>query len=337
MRRMTTSWEKGMEILTGLQDHYTNEPERLLDISVAKALGIQLHSAYNILDFYLLRENMFRMEGRERLDILNQLRQIIKEEIELDEQLLVLCEKDSRLGFHSEAEGYKYFPEKIRWRMSQLRSVLANDVPEVKRMIRNDEMLFPEYTGKRPAGSVADCIVSHAPVWSDKGFVLPADLKWESCNYGPEKTMVQWASAHIKNALYIIVSDKDTSDPGHKVSPIAGIEVKIEPQRLYPAKHFVFTADNKNDDPVHITGYPLLFRGGLREINDKGIWYGAVRIPLKEIGINAEQLNPVRMDVIVQRKGRGTISWRPNNPTTSRLILGTDNPADLGWLRFVNY
>ncbi len=91
------------------------------------------------------------------------------------------------------------------------------------------------------------------------------------------------------------------------------------------------------NDPVHITGYPLLFRGGLREINDKGIWYAAVRIPFKKIGINAERLNPVRMDVIVQRKGRGTISWRPNNPTTSRLILGTDNPADLGWLRFVNY
>ncbi len=209
IRRMTTSWEKGMEILTGLQDHYTNEPERLLDISVAKALGIQLHSGYNILDFYLLREKMFRMEGRERLDILNQLRQIIKEEIELDEQLLVLCEKDSRLGFHSEAEGYKYFPEKIRWRMEQLRSVLANDVPEVKKMIRNDELLFPEYTGKRPSGPVADCIVSDAPVWSDKGFVLPADLKWESCNYGSEKTMVQWASAHIK-MHYISLSLRKT-------------------------------------------------------------------------------------------------------------------------------
>jgi hypothetical protein len=335
MRRMTTSWERGMEILTGLQDHYTGESERLLDISVAKALGIQLHSAYNILDFYLLREKMFGMEGRERLDILNQLRQIIKEEIELDEQLLVLCEKDSRLGFHSEAEGYKYFPEKIRWRMAQLRSVLANDVPEVKRMIRNDEMLFPEYTGKRPDGPVADCNVSHVAVWSDKGFVLPADLKWESCNYGSEKTMVQWASVHTKNALYIVVSEKDASDQVQKVCPITGIEVKVEPQRLYPAKHFVFAADNKNDDPVHITGYPLLFRGGLRELNDKGIWYAAVRIPLKVIGIDAEQLNPVRMDVIVRSRGQSTCSWRPDNPTTSRLILGSDNPADLGWLRFV--
>ena len=73
------------------------------------------------------------MEGRERLEILTQLTDIINEEIKLDQQLIVLCEKDSRLGFHSEAEGYKYFPEKIRWRMEQLKSVLANDVPEVKK------------------------------------------------------------------------------------------------------------------------------------------------------------------------------------------------------------
>ena len=68
-RRMTTSWEKGMTILAGLKNNYTNEPERLLDIGVAQAIGIQIRSGYNILNFYLLREKMFRMDGRERLDI----------------------------------------------------------------------------------------------------------------------------------------------------------------------------------------------------------------------------------------------------------------------------
>jgi len=31
-----------------------------------------------------------------------------------------------------------------------------------------------------------------------------------------------------------------------------------------------------------------------------------------------------------------SFSWRPDNPTTERLILGSDNPADLGWLVFHN-
>ena len=87
---------------------------------------------------------------------------------------------------------------------------------------------------------------------------------------------------------------------------------------------------------MHIIGYPLIYKAGFREINDNGIWYAAVRIPFQSIGLNAESLHPVRMDVKVQTKDGGSTSWRPDNPTTERLILGSDNPADLGWLRFIH-
>ena len=333
-RRMTTSWDKGIEILKGIKDHYTNEPERLLDIGVAQALGIQLRSGYNILNFYFLREKMLRMEGRERLEILNRLNEIINDEIKLDEQLLVLCEKDSRLGFHSEAEGYKYFPAKINWRIDQLKNVLSKDVPEVKKIILKDQLLFPEYTGKKPVGPVADCIASDSSVWSGTETVLPKDLKWQPCNYGSDNSNFKWASAYSKDALYIVVSEKENADSSTKSSPISGIEVKIEPQRLYPSAHFVFNPDLANNNPVHIIGYPLLYRGALRELNGNGIRMVTMRIPFQTIGIDAENMHPIRMDVIVQKRAGGRNSWRPNNPTTSRLILGSDNPADLGWLVF---
>jgi hypothetical protein len=334
-RRMTTSWEKGMAILTGIKINYVNEPERLLDIGVAKAVGIQLRSGYNILNFYSLREKMFRIEGKERLVILDQLSQIIREEIELDKQLLVLCEKDSRLGFHSEAEGFKYFPEKIKWRMEQLSNVLANDVPEVKKIILKEQPLFPEYTGKKPEGAVADCIASKGSIWSGISFVLPMNLKWLPCSYGSDKANLEWASAYNKDALYIIVSEKESSNSASK-SPVAGIEVKIEPNRLYPAIHFEFAPVNKfNDvDPVHIIGYPLIYKAGFREINDKGKWYAAVRIPFKSVGLDTLRLHPIRMDVTIQKREGTSNSWRPDNPITERLILGSDNPADLGWLMF---
>jgi hypothetical protein len=333
-QRMTSSWEKGIAVLTGLQDHYTGEPERLSDISVAKALGIQLNSGYNILHFYLLREKMFRTEGRERLDILKQLIKIIEKEIELDGQLLTLCEKDSRLGFHSEAEGYKYFPEKIKWRMEQLKSVLSNDVPSVKKMIKKNELLFPEYTGEKPDGPISDCIAYDKPIWSENGFSLPENLKWQSFNYGSDTTNLKWASVFSNEALFIVVSEKEAVISAAGVSPVANLEVKIEPRRLYPAKHFVFDTGNPDNDPVHIAGYPLLYRGSLKKINEKGVWYFAVQIPFKTIGLSPERLNPVRMDVIVRSRENGSGSWRPNNPTTPRLILGSDNPDDLGWLRF---
>lgn len=337
-RRMTISWAKGIAILTGLKDNYSDEPERLMDIGVAQALGIQLRSGYNILNFYLLREKMFRMDGRDRLRILSQLSKIIKEEIELDKQLLLLCEKDSRLGYHSEAEGYKYFPEKIKWRMEQLKNVLLNDVPEVKKIILKDQLLFPEYTGQKPEGPVAACCASDGSIWSDTSLVLPVNLKWQPFGYGSEKTKLQWASAFFKDELYILVSEKKSTDNPSNVSPVAGIEVKIEPQRLYPAIHFVFDSlgINNDSDPIHIIGYPLIYKAGLRQINEKGIWYAAVRIPFRSIGLNSTLIHPVRVDIKVQLREGGSNSWRPDNPLPERLILGSDNPADLGWLLFGN-
>ena len=319
-----------------LKTNYTNEPERLLEIGVAQALGIQLKSGYDILNFYLLREKMFRTEGKERLDLLDQLSRIIREEIELDKELLLLCERDSRLGFHSEAEGYKYFPGKIKWRMEELNNLLSNDVPEISKTIQKDQLLFPEYTGRKPEGAIADCITSDGQIWSDTSLIIPMDLKWLPCIFGSEKTNIQWSSTYSKEYLYIVVSETEPSDRASGISPVAGIEVKIEPQRLYPAIHFEFDSRKtiSDGDPVHLIGYPLIYKASFREINIKGIWYAAVRIPFRSMGSDNVPMHPIRMDVIVQKREGGSNSWRPDNPTTSRLILGTDNPADLGWMVF---
>ena len=335
-KRLSSSWEKGAEILTGLKDKYSGEPDRLLDIGVAQALSIQFQSGYNILNFYLLREKMFRMEGRQRLEILDQLCKIIRKEIDQDKKLLVLCEKDSRLGFHSEAEGYKYFPDKIKWRIKQLRNVLMNDVPAVKNIIMNDQLLFPEYTGKKPEGALAECRATNISDWSDTSLVIPPALDWQQFGYGSVETNMQWASAYSKDNLYIIVSGKESAEPESDDCTVAVIEVKIEPQRLYPASHFVFsTGDKKIDgDPVHVPGYPLIYKAGIREINENGIRYSAVRIPFRKIGLNSAGPDPVRIDVRVQNIKGGSNSWRPNNPAAVRLILGSDNPRDLGWLVF---
>jgi hypothetical protein len=335
-RRMTISWEKGMAILTGLENKYADEPERLLEIGVAKALGIQLRSGYNILNFYFLREKMLHIDGRERLSILDQLCNIISDELEMDKQLLLLCEKDSRLGYHSEAEGYKYFPEKIKWRMEQLKNVLINDVPDIKKIILKDQPLFPEYTGRKPVGPVAECCTSDGSIWSDTSFVLPLNLKWQPFGYGSDSTNLQWASVYCRDDLYIVLSEKKSSDHPSGISPFAGIDIKIEPQRLYPAYHFLYDSGNTDNDsdPERILGYPLVYKTGLRQINEKGTWFATIRIPFKTIGLNTALPHPVRMDVTVQLKDGGFNSWRPNNPLTERLILGSDNPADLGWLVF---
>ncbi|HZH72275.1 MAG TPA: hypothetical protein VFD91_07270 [Mariniphaga sp.] len=331
--RMTTSWDRGVKIFEALEENYQNERERMLDIGVAKALGIQFRTGYNILRFYMLREKMLRMEGLERLELLDQLTDIINEEVNLNEQLLELCKKDSRLGFHSEAEGYKYFPEKIEWRMAELKKVLDFDVPAIETQIKLGEFLFPEYTGKIPEGAVAHCIdISNNA--ANESLLPPDELQWQELKEGSKGAKVQWASARDSNALYVWVSDV-TSKGKKQVATISNLRIKIEPQRLYPAYHFSFNKrpEDNGDDPVRTLGYSLVYTAGFKEVETKGNQYAVARIPFSILRIVPTEALPIRVDVIVESE-TGRSSWRPDNPLTPRLILGSDNPADLGWLIF---
>jgi hypothetical protein len=257
------------------------------------------------------------------LDILKQLEDIIREELAMDKQLLDLCAKDSRLGFHSEAEGYKYFPAKIRWRIQQLKDVLANDLPEVKKLIRDGRPLFPEYTGKEPAGLVAYAMRAAGSLWLGPGFDISTGLKWQPCSYGADKSAVQWAAAYDADALYIIASDPADTNQSASVSTLAGIIVKLEPRRLWPAVRYVFNPGGENKQ-----------YGEVRAVKESGKWYVVVRIPFKIFRWNDEVSRPVRVDVSIQKRNGRTSRWCPSNPITSRLALGSDNPADLGWLVF---
>jgi len=319
-RRMSASWDQGVEILRPIEPRFQNEPARLRDIGVARALGIQFRSGYNILRFYQLRERMLRAEGPDRLDMLAGLAGIIREELGLDEQLLILCERDSRLGFHSEAEGYKYFPEKIRWRMRQLRTVIADDVPALERVIRSGKPLFPEYTGRQPQGAIARAVPGGAALWSSRELIPPPALDWQSL--GPTR---RWGATYDGDALFIIISGPPGgAPPGH-------VLVKIEPRRLWPSKQFLYVpgAEPLAELPDSVATQTVEGRSA----SGPDGWRVALRIPFARIGPDAGPLHPLRIDVQVQGKGARE-AWRPSHPSTYRLNLGTDNPADLGWLLF---
>jgi hypothetical protein len=72
----------------------------------------------------------------------------------------------------------------------------------------------------------------------------------------------------------------------------------------------------------------------VRVVKESGSWNVIVRIPFKSFWWSDEESHPVRIDVSVQKRDGGTSSWCPNNPLTDRLVFGTDNPANLGWLIF---
>ena len=146
---MSDTWQKGVDLLEALRDEYADNPPRQADMNLAKAIGLQMKSTKNLLSFYFLREDMIF----NRIDHLAEMKAIVKEEIVNSQAMLGLCLIDCRLGYHSEAEGYLFFPEKLRVRVQLLRELLDEDFP---RFDLNADWING-YTGKRPDGISAQC------------------------------------------------------------------------------------------------------------------------------------------------------------------------------------
>jgi len=303
-RHITTKWNAGLTLLKKVEENYANEPERKLDILVAKAIGIQFHSGYNILKFYSLREDMFRSQGRKRIKMLDEMMYIINEEIENSEEMIVMCNQDSRLGYHSEAEGYKYWPAKLEWRIKQLKKILSTDFPHVRELINNDQLLFPEYTGMSPMGLVMNCVVKKTDVFR----AVQEKQNWLPFNNGKDKNNIRWASTYDNQNLYIVISDVSGEVTGK-------MKIEIEPRRLWPVKCFGYNiGDQQNDLNIQQKGNELI---------------SIVKIPLSEIGCEVQRKSPFRINL---QYGENT--WIKKHPWPIRLIFGDANPSDLSWVIF---
>jgi len=120
---MKDKWHSGLELLRGI-----NVPDELRSIS--EAIAILIDSAYNMIDFYILRNDLGYGKG-DICVLLSRMETIIKIEMENSKKLIDICDNDKRLGYHSEAVGFKFFPEKLRWRISRLEETLNNEFPQV--------------------------------------------------------------------------------------------------------------------------------------------------------------------------------------------------------------
>ena len=130
---MKSHWEKGLKSLP------SDAGEML---TVAESIGLLYASGRNIMQFYKLRGDL----GRERGDlkaILAEMKAIVIEEKAHSARMAELCEIDKRLGYHSEAEGFKFFPKKLRSRIDALDKLLEEEFPQVEARINE---------GKHPLG-----------------------------------------------------------------------------------------------------------------------------------------------------------------------------------------
>ena len=301
-KQMSEKWEAGLNILKNIKKKYEDEDERVLEILLIEAIGIQMRSSYNILRFYSIRENMFRTSSiQQKVKMLQEMESIMHEEIAQSQKMIFLCNNDSRLGYHSEAEGYKYYSGKLEWRIEQLKTVLTKDFPTVKQMILNNNDLFPEYTGVKPVGLCMHSVEKKRDIHN----TIRELRNWLTINGENE---IKWASVHDNDYLYFIISDKTGTVQNN-------ICIEIEQQRLWPVKYFDYKTGTVQK------GYTSEEHSGER--------LHIISIPLSEIWGASQSKSPIRINIQY-----GDNIWIQKYPLPSRLLLGDANPKDLGWVLF---
>ena len=122
--RMCSAWERGLALLP-----LSGSDEAR---SCAEAIGLLFASGRNILKFYKLREQLGSEKCSEPWSAVTEMEGIAALEAENSRRMIEICERDPRIGYHSEAEGYKFFPEKLRARIDKLDSLFDTDFKEIR-------------------------------------------------------------------------------------------------------------------------------------------------------------------------------------------------------------
>ena len=206
---MSGSWDKGVKLLLPLADTFRNNPYRLRDIGLAEAVGLQMKSTGNLLHFYHLREEMF-YDGKNHLQ---EMQELVTLEISNTARMKELCLADPRLGYHSEAEGYLFDPEKLECRIKSLRKLLSEEFPA----FTPDAPWIGKWTGAAPEGKVVCAAAPGIPV------------KFESL----DESGIKFAWKYDNENLTLLLSGVS----GHNLT------VEIEPCRLWPPVRADFYAD----------------------------------------------------------------------------------------------
>ena len=190
---MRTKWHDGMKYLS---DITIEHPEEADHISVAKAIGILFDGGTNILDFYILRDLLGRRVGDEN-EILSKMQKLVEAEIKNSTDMIPICRSCLSLGYHSEAEGYKFFPEKIEDRIRYLKELLATEFELVKNRIQDGKTPLEYYDG----------IEEHDTL---KRYYMPCgsleDAKWESIG---DSGLHKFRMAYNGKKLYLELYSED--------------------------------------------------------------------------------------------------------------------------------
>jgi hypothetical protein len=349
--KMTFYWDKGLKLLNDIAGDFHDDDDRQKDIGVANAVGIQIRSAYNILTFYYLREEMAwcRSFDKKR-KLFKKLKAIVKKEIANTKEHYKLSQNDSRLGFQADSECHIYFPSKLKWRLKQLEQLMLEEFPIVEAKLTAKEEPFPEYIGKIPGNRCSYSIFAEkAPSIDDVLWdkVIPQNCE-EAFFPKAEKPELlknkstKWQSVYTQKALYFRVQcdEPDMASlkphwelPAYQLADC--VELVIEKQRLWTPQKFAASAGGEK---LYIQQEKAKDYIWSVEVTKTGKnWNVLFCIPWDVFGFEQAPEKPLRVNIKrfvpdSKENSYAALTWCGYHPMMHRILQQNDNPADFGWL-----
>ncbi len=298
---------------------YAEDNAALKDLySVASSLLVLCRSTYNILLFYKLRDNLGTGVGNS-IDLLNDMRKIVLDEIEESQNMISLCEKDKRLGYHSEAEGYKFFPDKLRHRINQLNELLKTEFPEVETRIKNGLPPLEYYLGIE-----ADCehsyTIKEGPI---------EDSYWETMSDGKRGFRIACSQDDFIIELRSPTATNFVLQPEFRLFSVTpGIRITLNSN----GKHTVDQASWSEHWPFYKPEKKAaeLKKWKIKSLpaDENGYLYARISISKTHAGMRGNA--PFKLSL----ESESDIYWETEENKTKTLGKYTISPGCFGWVKF---
>ena len=299
-------WNMGLKKLSLLKEFNSVENEQ---IAVAEGLGILFRSGLNILKFYKYR-NELGYERGDKKSLLLKMKKLVKAEIQNSADMIPLCRAHNCFGYHSEAEGFKFFPEKLEKRIEYLNNLLSTEFLEVGERINNGLCPLEYYQGKEE--DIKSYIAGRQGLES---------ALWENFDDG----ITRFRIAEEQEKIKIEIESDTESD----------FFVCFEFELMFPTSTFIFCRDGKvklhRDAKTHQSlldeKYPeYLSKFESVSLSEKGKTHLIISGEKSKIGFT-------RFPFKIMIRGFYGGNWCVDPSPVRVLGKCTTSPADFGWVK----
>lgn len=170
LRKLGHSWNRGLASLARTQpDDRSRATHARKGHAVAAAVGIQLLSAANVIEFYTLRDRLMARKVRQSTATLLRMLALVEDDIALAQQMKIHVKSHPAIGFHSEMLLYSYSADLLDEKIEHARKTAT----ELKRLTKSGQL--PNWDSHLAESAGATDIAEVPPIYTYRTWLQHGD------------------------------------------------------------------------------------------------------------------------------------------------------------------